>query len=53
VSIIYVLVRVPRCRAYIRGEEDAPKYEIRMSHEVRYAFEHAPGLEYEGWKCDL
>jgi hypothetical protein len=36
-----------------RGEEDAPEYEIRMSQEVRYAFEHAPGLEDERWKGDL
>jgi len=49
----YVLehMRVPRCG--IRGEEDLPEYEVRMSHEVRYAFEHAPGLEDKRWKGDL
>jgi hypothetical protein len=31
----------------------APKDEIRMRHEVRYALEHAPGFEDEGREGDF
>jgi len=41
-----------RCGMVRRGE-DAPKYEIGVSHEIRYAFEHAPWLEDERWQSDL
>ena len=30
--------------AEYKGRTHAPKYEIRMGHKVRYAFEHAPRL---------
>ena len=49
----YVLEHMRVARCGIRGEEDLPEYEVRMSHEVRYAFEHAPGLEDKRWKGDL
>ena len=41
-----------RCGMTRRGE-DAPKYEVGVSHEIRYAFEHAPWLEDERWQSDL
>jgi hypothetical protein len=34
-------------------KRDAPKYEVGVGHEIRYAFEHAPWLEDECWKGDL
>ena len=32
---------------------DSPKDQIRMSHEIRYALKHAPGLEDEGRESDF
>jgi hypothetical protein len=54
----------PRCAAAIharRAEErekvrergHAPEYLVGVSHEIRYAFEHAPRLEDERRKGDL
>ena len=45
-------MRVSRC-GMTRRREDAPKYEVGVSHEIRYAFEHTPWLEDERWKGDL
>lgn len=35
------------------NDEDSPKDEIWMRHEIRYALEHTPGFEDEGWEGDF